>query len=104
MLRPLQRKARTLERPIRQRALKSAKNSFGSRAMLRYKGTMVLRIATEREVDGRWIAEVVDLPGVMVYGVDRESAIARVKELARRVIEDRREHGEPAPEAVFDLV
>jgi predicted RNase H-like HicB family nuclease len=63
---------------------------------------MVLRIETEREMDGRWIAEVVDLPGVMVYGVDRESAISGVKELARRVIEDRKQHGESAPEAIFE--
>jgi len=63
-----------------------------------------LRIETAREGDGRWIAEVVDLPGVMVYGPDRESAINGVKELARRVIEDRREHGEPAPDPVFRVV
>jgi predicted RNase H-like HicB family nuclease len=62
---------------------------------------MALRIETEQEEDGRWIAEVVDLPGVMVYGADRDSAIASVKELARRVIEDRREHGEAAPEPEF---
>jgi predicted RNase H-like HicB family nuclease len=64
---------------------------------------MALRIETEREVDGRWIAEVVDLPGVMVYGSDREAAIEAVKELAQRVIEDRREHGETAPELVFQI-
>jgi predicted RNase H-like HicB family nuclease len=64
---------------------------------------MPLHIETERE-DDRWIAEVVDLPGVMVYGADRESAISSVKELAKRVIEDRREHGEVAPEPVFVLV
>ena len=52
---------------------------------------MALRIETEREVDGRWVAEVVDLPGVMVYGEDRESAITAVNELAWRVIEDRLE-------------
>ena len=65
---------------------------------------MRLRIETEREVDGRWIAEVADLPGVMVYGSDRESAIAGAKELAKRVIEDRRQHGEPAPEPIFHIV
>jgi predicted RNase H-like HicB family nuclease len=62
---------------------------------------MALRIETEFEADGRWIAEVVDLPGVMVYGVNRESAIQAAKELARLVIAERIEHGEPAPEAVF---
>ena len=64
---------------------------------------MSLRIEIGREVDGRWIAEVVDLPGVMVYGQDRESAIAAVKDLARRVIDERREHGESAPEPIFSL-
>jgi predicted RNase H-like HicB family nuclease len=63
---------------------------------------MALRIETERETDGRWIAEVVDLPGVMAYGPDRASAIQDAKALAHRVIEDRREHGEPAPEAIFE--
>jgi len=62
---------------------------------------MALRIETDREVDGRWIAEVVDLPGVMVYGPDRESAIQGAKKLATLVIENRREHGEPAPEPIF---
>jgi predicted RNase H-like HicB family nuclease len=37
---------------------------------------MSLRIETEREVDGRWVAEILDLPGVMFYGDTRESAIA----------------------------
>lgn len=63
---------------------------------------MTLHIETDREVDGRWIAEVVDLPGVMVYGADRASAIIGAKELARLVIADRKEHGEPAPEPVFE--
>ena len=62
---------------------------------------MTLHIEIEREADGRWIAEVVDLPGVMVYGPDRASAIRHVKELAIRAIEERKQHGEPAPEPVF---
>ncbi len=55
---------------------------------------MVVEI--ERETDGRWIAEVPDLPGVMTYGRTREDAIARVMALAVRVVADRVEHGEPA--------
>lgn len=43
---------------------------------------MALCIETERERDGRWIAEAVELPGVMVYGADREGAINAAKELA----------------------
>jgi predicted RNase H-like HicB family nuclease len=65
---------------------------------------MALCIETEQEVDGRWIAEVIDLPGVMAYGTDRESAIAAVKDLARRVIEDRLEHEESVPDPVFRVI
>lgn len=59
-----------------------------------------MRFAMEldRESDGRWIAEIPDLPGVMVYGTTRDEALARVKALALRVIADRLEHGEALPE------
>jgi predicted RNase H-like HicB family nuclease len=57
-----------------------------------------MRIETERETDGRWIAEVPDLPGVMVYGQTREEAITRVEALALRVIADRLDYGETIPE------
>jgi predicted RNase H-like HicB family nuclease len=57
-----------------------------------------MRIETEREQDGRWIAEVPDLPGVMVYSASREEAIARAEALALRVIADRLDHGESIPE------
>lgn len=46
----------------------------------------VYRIETEEEVDGRWIAEIQDLPGVMTYGETREEAMARVQALALRVL------------------
>jgi predicted RNase H-like HicB family nuclease len=52
----------------------------------------------EREDDGRWIGEVRELPGVMVYGASREEAVARAKALAFRVLADRLEHGEDIPE------
>jgi len=58
---------------------------------------MNLQIEVEREDDGRWIAEVPDLPGVMAYGQSNEQAIARVKALALRVIADRVENGESIP-------
>jgi predicted RNase H-like HicB family nuclease len=61
---------------------------------------MNLTVEFEREVDGRWLAEVSDLPGVMVYGASREEAAARVQALALRVIADRLEHGEAAPEMI----
>ncbi len=57
-----------------------------------------MNIETECEDDGRWIAEVPDLPGVMVYGGSREEAISKVKALALRVLADRLEHGESVPE------
>lgn len=47
---------------------------------------MNFTIEVEREEDGRWIAEVVNLPGVMVYGETREQALAKVKALALRVL------------------
>lgn len=53
-----------------------------------------MKIETEREEDGRWIAEVPDLPGVMVYADSKEDAIQKVKVLTLRVIADRIEHGE----------
>jgi predicted RNase H-like HicB family nuclease len=56
-------------------------------------------IELEQEEDGRWIAEVTRLPGVMVYGQTREEAITRAKALALRLIADRLEHGEAVPEA-----
>ncbi len=57
-----------------------------------------MNIEIEREDDGRWIAEVPDLPGVMVYGHSREEAISRVKALALRALADRLENGETIPE------
>lgn len=57
-----------------------------------------MKIETEREVDGRWIAEVTELPGVMVYGQTQDDAVAKVKALALRLIADRLEHGESVPE------
>jgi predicted RNase H-like HicB family nuclease len=48
----------------------------------------------EQEADGRWIAEVLELPGVMTYGVTRDEAILRAETLALRVIADRLEKRE----------
>ncbi len=59
---------------------------------------MKLTIEIERETDGRWIAEVVELSGVMAYGKTPEEAQGRVQALALRVIADRIEHGEAGPE------
>ena len=59
-----------------------------------------MHIEIEQEEDGRWLTEVPELPGVMVYGATREEAVARVKALALRVLADRLEHGETVPELV----
>ena len=57
-----------------------------------------MNIEIDREDDGRWIAEVPDLPGTMAYGKTRQEAISRVQALALRVLADRLEHGEEIPE------
>jgi len=56
---------------------------------------MSLKVEVEREDDGRWIAEVPELPGVLAYGQGRQEAVDRAEALALRVIADRLEHGEP---------
>jgi predicted RNase H-like HicB family nuclease len=53
---------------------------------------MRLRVEFDRETDGRWIAEVPELPGVLAYGKTREEALAAVEALALRVITDRIEN------------
>jgi len=58
---------------------------------------MVYKIETEREADGRWIAEVLDLPGVMAYGDTEKEAILTAQTLALRVLADLiEEQKEPA--------
>jgi predicted RNase H-like HicB family nuclease len=57
-----------------------------------------MRVELEQEEDGRWLAEVPDLPGVMAYGPSRAEAVSRVQALALRVLADRLEHGEEIPE------
>lgn len=61
---------------------------------------MRFTVETEREDDGRWIAEVAELPGVMKYGRTRDEAIAQVEALALRVMADRIEHGEHPVEPI----
>ena len=55
---------------------------------------MNLKIEVERETDGRWIAEVIELPGCLAYGGSRTDALAKAKALALRVLADRIEHRE----------
>ena len=63
-----------------------------------YCSPMFLTLEIEREDDGRWLAEVPDLPGVLAYGDSRDQAVARVEALALRVLADRLEHGEAGPD------
>ncbi len=55
---------------------------------------MKLTIELDREEDGRWIAEALELPGVMCYGQTRDEAISKAERLAIEVIADRIAHGE----------
>ncbi len=66
---------------------------------------MHLTIELEQEDDGRWLAEVPELPGALAYGQSRADAIARVQALALRVLADRLEHGDmvPAMNDVFSI-
>ena len=57
---------------------------------------MKFTLDVEQETDGRWIAEVPELPGTLVYGATQKEAIAKAKALALRVVADQLEHGEAA--------
>jgi predicted RNase H-like HicB family nuclease len=61
---------------------------------------MKFTVEYEREDDGRWLAEVLELPGVLAYGATSEEAVAKAQALALRVVADRLEHGEAAHEFV----
>ena len=64
---------------------------------------MPFRIEVERETDGRWFADIPQLPGTTAYGVTPEKAVSNVQALGLRVLADRIEHGEDVPEGVMDL-
>lgn len=59
---------------------------------------LTFTIELEREDDGRWLAEIDALPGVMCYGHDRDEAMSKVQALALRVIAERLEHREAPAE------
>ena len=60
--------------------------------------SVVFKVETEQETDGRWIAEVAELPGTLAYGASQDEAIAKVQALALRVVADRLEQGEAGRE------
>jgi predicted RNase H-like HicB family nuclease len=55
---------------------------------------MNLSIEHEQEADGRWLAEVPELPGALAYGISADDAMAKVEALALRILAERLEHGE----------
>lgn len=59
---------------------------------------ITFKVEVEQEEDGRWLAEVLELPGVLAYGPSRETAVAKVQALALRVVAERLEHGEAGPQ------
>ena len=61
---------------------------------------MVLTIDMDREVDGRWIADIAALPGVTAYGGTREEAIARAKAIALETLVAMQEEGTPIDDAI----
>ncbi len=65
---------------------------------------MNLTIETDREDDGRWIAEVPELPGVLAYGATRDEAMARAEVLALRVLAEQLENGEAKPKGLSIVV
>jgi predicted RNase H-like HicB family nuclease len=61
---------------------------------------MKFTLECEREEDGRWLAEVSQLPGVLAYGSSANEAMAKAEVLALRVLAERLEHGEAKPQAI----
>jgi predicted RNase H-like HicB family nuclease len=61
---------------------------------------MNFTLECEQEDDGRWLAEVVELPGALAYGGTQDEAMAKAEALALRVLAERLEHGEVRPIAI----
>jgi predicted RNase H-like HicB family nuclease len=61
---------------------------------------MTFTVDIEQEDDGRWIAEALELPGVLTYGQSPEEAQAKVQALALRIVADRLDQGEAGPDLV----
>ncbi len=64
---------------------------------------MKFTVEYEQETDGRWLAEVKELPGALAYGETPEQAVANAQALALRVVADRLEHGENSPMLMFSF-
>ena len=64
---------------------------------------MTFTVEYEQEEDGRWLAEVKELPGVMIYGKNADDAKAHAQALALRVVADRLDNGEAIPALMFSF-
>ena len=64
---------------------------------------MTFTVEYEQEEDGRWLAEVKELPGVLTYGREPDEAMAHAQALALRVVADRLENGEEIPILMFSF-
>ncbi len=64
---------------------------------------MKFTVEYEQEEDGRWLAEIKELPGVLTYGKDPDDAVARAQALALRVVADKLENGENVPALMFSF-
>lgn len=84
------------------KALRSIKPSTADRKPPRSaeSGHVIFNIETERETDGRWIAEIADMPGVLAYGESEDAARANAYALALRVIADQVEKSKSLPKAI----
>ena len=81
-------------------------NQINPSAMLSCYNTTMYRVETEQEVDGRWLAEVPELLGVLAYGQSRDEAVRKAQALSLHVLAERLEHGEALPQVqnVFSIV
>ena len=84
--------------PVTTKLSRKFYEQLGDDVPLRDGVLMNLRIEIEQETDGRWLAEVDALPGVLCYGTTRTDAVAKVQALALRVLAERLEQGEAVPE------
>jgi predicted RNase H-like HicB family nuclease len=84
---------------------KEVRRTKGMAGTATTRASRTLRLEFDRETDGRWIAEIPDLPGVMAYGKTKDEAISRVQALAFRVLaETLEEHGTSHSAVRFKIV
>ena len=84
----------------RSRGFSLSRNGCQFRTKGRIIGMSTFTIQHEQEEDGRWIAEVPELPGVLAYGATADEAMAKAEVLALRVLADRLEHEEAKPQSI----